>query len=226
MTMIGLGPLRKIRNGARASKWVATQLYNVEAASKDESTPVNVMMDIALNGTSRVIGFLAGNKAITVDVIKTIMYDEPSFAILSKLASNPVTPSDVLAEIASGAYVHVQTKRKVLKHRNAPFEVLEAHLPKTSYETITTNFPSLANKWRGNRNHFASVDEQIVMLRDDLPIDLFVDSLPYVSHHASAYELYRLRGHEFVDYLNSTFNLSIDYSDTAQIVRAVKKHLL
>ena len=226
MTMIGLGPLRKARNGARASKWVTTQLYNVEAASKDESTPVNVMMDIARNGTSRVIGFLAGNKAITVDVVKTIMYDEPSFAILSKLASNPVTPSDVLAEIASGAYVHVQTKRKVLKHRNAPFEILEAHLPKTYYETIAALGSSYVSGWRGKRTHYASVDEQIVMLRDDLPIDLFVASLPYVSYRASAYELYKRRGYEFVDYLNSTFNLSLAYTDTAQIVRAVKTHLL
>lgn len=222
--LVGGLPPRNSRNGAKASKWVRSQPYNVEVAARDNFTPENVMLDIASNGTSRVIGFLASNKAASVRVIRTIYANEPNDAILDKLTVNLSTPTDIVREL--GGTDRATRKLKALKHPNAPLDLLIDNSPRTLFSKFAGIPYGITKKsWRGATRNYQRSFQQVVMLRSDFPIDLFAESLAFVSNPLETRVLYEARGREFVDYLNSVYGLSLTYTDISGIVRATMKCL-
>lgn len=222
--IVGL-PVRNDRNGAKASKWVLAQAYNVEAAARDINTPLNIMFDIADNGTSRVIGFLASNKGITREVAEAIYANQPNDAIKDKLASNNVTPQDILLDIAYSTD-QWRTKKKILTHRNAPQQFIDYNLPKSRFLLVSAIAPSKLNSYRGQVKYFGEEFQDIAMLSPYTSIKSFAESIPYVSHFPTLQLLLSKRGQELIDFLNLSFGLSLTPSDQLEIVRVIKKNFV
>ena len=222
MSMVISGiPQRISRNGAKSKRWITNQAYDVKAAAKNPLTTTNIMLDISQHGTSIVIDILANNKGITVDVVRAIYANSPNESILNKLASNPATPSDILHTLGNSDYY--RTGLKALRHANAPEVLLREKSPKASYDTLCTRGPHKG--WRGSGRYYDPPQYKILMLHPNFPIDLFAESISFVSFQPLAKVLYATRGQELVDYLNFQHGLSLSYTDVGGIVRAVMKYL-
>jgi hypothetical protein len=179
------------------------------------------MLDVARNGTSRAIQLLAGNKGVNVDVIRAIYANLPNDAIKLQLARNHATPSDIIYILGQSEKWRI--KNYAVLNMNAPLDLLEENSFRSFYDRVCVRGPYKG--WRGSINRYPAFLEQIVMLHHAFPIQLFAESIAFVSSPASSYKLYRARGQELVDYLNAQYSLNLDYKDTAGIVRAVMAHL-